>query len=114
METNTLSGEIKAMSEEIADKIANAFKEANEAQKDLNGVVNRMARDIPQAILQDAASEYMSAALHYAEAPFFLKWYWKRKTLKASKNFDRTSKAVRDFEKEFAAWQETTKPKTDV
>lgn len=87
METNTLSSEIKPLSEEMANKLIKAFENSMKATEEIHGMVENIFR----LAMQEAATASAKTVLKYTEkamkATFLTRWYWDKKARKAHGNF---------------------------
>ena len=89
-----LNGEIKPLSEKMAQELADAFSKVNEDTKELGEAIHRMGINLIEAVRMEAAGRLVHVTAKFAEASFLTKWYWKRRYFKEKARFDKVENAA--------------------
>ena len=97
MAERTMSGEIAPLSEEIAQQLADAIDEANNAQAELDAQLPMFTDRIFTMVENRLLEKVLMNSRRFADASFLTRWYWKWKLEKSRSAFEQTHKVFDEW-----------------
>lgn len=97
---NTLSSEIKLLSEGMAQQLADILEKANKVSKEFYDTLPAVTNRIVDMAEDELRGKMLINLRRLAESSFLTRWYWKRKVEKSKTELEYILKATAKWRKE--------------
>lgn len=84
----------KEISEQIAEELAPAFEDFNKMITNNAELYERILGNLKQEVRLRLSGKFVELAIHFANATFLTRWYWRRKIKKFIQGLDEITKNI--------------------
>ncbi len=82
------------LSEQTAEELASAFEAFSKSMEDNAEIYERILGTLKQEVRLRLSGKFVELAIHFANATFFTRWYWRRKIKKFIQGLDEITKNI--------------------
>ena len=97
---NTLSSEIKPLSEEMAQQLADTLEKAHKVSQEFYDTLPAVTNRILDMVEDELRGKMLINLRRLAESSFLTRWYWKRKVEKSKTDLENILKATAKWREE--------------
>jgi hypothetical protein len=94
-EKKFIAAEIRPLTHETAEKLAEAFECMQEGSKSNLEYIKRVRENIERVAINAAAARHADYAKCIITANFLTRWYWKRKFAESEKNMRELARIIK-------------------
>lgn len=84
----------KEFSEQTAEELASAFEAVSKSMEDNAEIYERILGNLKQEVRWTLSEKFVELAIHFANATFLTRWYWRRKIKKFIQGLDEITKNI--------------------
>ena len=84
----------KEFSEQTAEELASAFEAVSKSMEDNAEIYERILGNLKQEVRLRLSEKFVELAIHFANATFLTRWYWRRKIKKFIQGLDEITKNI--------------------
>ena len=84
----------KEISEQTAEELASAFESFSKSMEDNEEIYERILGNLKQEVRLRLSGKFVELAIHFANATFLTRWYWRRKIKKFIQGLDEITKNI--------------------
>ena len=84
----------KEISEQTAEELASAFEAVSKSMEDNAEIYERILGNLKQEVRWTLSKKFVELAIHFANATFLTRWYWRRKIKKFIQGLDEITKNI--------------------
>lgn len=82
------------LSEQTAEELASAFEAFSKSMEDNAEIYERILGNLKQEVRWTLSERFVELAIHFANATFLTRWYWRRKIKKFIQGLDEITKNI--------------------
>lgn len=79
---------LKNLTEQTAEELASAFESVSKSMEDNAEIYERILGNLKQEVRWTLSKKFVELAIHFANATFLTRWYWRRKIKKLIQGLD--------------------------